>query len=129
VLDRCEPGPVIAFSSGVGSPFGYGMPQTLTVIGPPRAEGQVVIQIEASTDLDSSSPPCQAEYVYAYLNDMYYLGSLFFSNGHLCPLTPDVGQVSISSSIFNNAVTGGRLDITLYATSSVSPYECSGSSY
>jgi len=129
VLDRCETGLELTFSSGIRSPFGYGRPQTLSLVGPPRAEGQVVIQIEASADLDSSSPPCQAEYVYVYLNDMYYLGSLFFSDGHLCPSTPDVGQVSISSSIFNSAIAGGRLDITLYATSSVDPYECGGSSY
>jgi len=63
----------------------------------------VTMTITAMADFGGATyPPCQNEYLSAYLNGVF-AANYFSLEGNHCPTTPDVLQRSIPPAVFNSA--------------------------
>ncbi len=123
VPDECELSSLFHAASGPLSPIGAGFPRAFTVAFPPPAVSNVVLQFTAQADFSSVT-----EYLGVDINGMV-VGAVFQSGASDCPLTPNVAQLAVSATIYNQAVAGGNAAIRLVATDDVNPTLCSGTSF
>ena len=68
IWDDCENGVLFLAESAQLSPIGWEVPQSYTILSPPRAGSDVLITIWARGDLDMVTPPCKSEWLELYVN-------------------------------------------------------------
>lgn len=108
IIDEFELDGPYESSSPTLSPFGAGANQSHTLVLPPMATGDVVIQVAARGDFSAAD-----EFVEILVNNVVR-GRVLESGGRDCPVLPDVGQLVIPASAWN-AMAHGRQSVVVQA--------------
>ncbi len=119
ILDACEVLESLTYASGLLSPIGFGEPQAFTISAPPASQADVILTFAAYANLGGA-----ADHVAVDVNGIA-AGSVFGTNGSDCPETqPDVASLIVPMALFNSAVGGGDVVITMTPSAEVDPGEC-----
>ncbi|MHC5113329.1 MAG: right-handed parallel beta-helix repeat-containing protein [Planctomycetota bacterium] len=114
IPDAC--GAFLSQASGDLTPIGFGSPQQMVVPDAPEATGPVTITVTARADLDDETETIQVR-----LNSTI-AGLLFADDGLACEEV--TGEITMSTFQFNNALTGGDLNVILSPSPNVLTFEC-----
>lgn len=117
IPDECQ---VLFFSEASPrlGPVGAGVPQSYTLIEPPRAWETVTMTFQAIGDLGAL-----AEWVDVDINTVP-TGRVFMEGANDCPSRPDVARLKVSGAAYNTAVRHGDAVITMVASAAVNPGLC-----
>ncbi len=119
VPDECDV--LFQASSGRMFPMDSGTSQSLQVVSPPVADGDVSLRFQAFADLASTGERLDIDINGALI------GSVFSSGAGDCSNPADTEDLIVPAGVFNALVAGGDATITATATSSVNPGVCDGS--
>ncbi len=112
-----------------GSPplgtIGAGSPQRYTFRGLPRAASDVQVRFSAIADLFGEQ---NDESLYVSANGTF-LAEIFANGASDCPRTPDVSELTIPASQFNQIVAGGELVLDIVAAPMVDATRCGGANW
>lgn len=124
VPDDCDVQVLFSGSSGPLSPIGAESPQEYVLLSPPAAEiDDVHLIFSASADLSAVK-----EFIVVELNDTS-LGNIFVEGAEDCPKAPNVDEIVVPRSTFNNLVDGGHAFITMEAANQVNADLCDPPGY
>ncbi len=118
VPDECEIQREFYFASNNLGAIGSGTSRSVTIVAPPEAAGNVLIEISAIADLSDAN-----EYLDVSINGTP-VGRVFDSTFHDCPATADSDQIVLPPSAWNDAAGSGDALITIMPSSTVSYYTC-----
>ena len=111
--DACDLDRPFVDAGGMLSPLDAMHPQRYTVVRPPLAPGDVVLQFTARADLDLPS-----EFVRVRLNGGV-IGDVFVDGAHECPATPDAAMLTVPRAVWNAAAATGRAIIDMTPSAEV----------
>jgi len=118
VPDECEIQREFYFASNNLGAIGSGTSRSVTIVAPPEAAGNVLLEISAIADLSDAN-----EYLDVSINGAP-VGRVFDSTFHDCPATADTDQIVLPPSTWNDAAGSGDALITIVPSSTVSYYTC-----
>ncbi len=121
VPDECQLTSRFAVTSGPLTPFGADIPRTLLIPNAPLAASDLVIFVQARSDLNQS-----LEFVRLELNGVS-IATLFTTDGLDCPNEPNSAALTMDALTYNSMILAGDgvARFRAVASSSVSPSLCS----
>ncbi len=124
IADACELAGAFSFDSPQLSPIGLGFPVAQTVIAPPQALSDVVLDFSAIADVGGTFKSLDV-----ILNGDT-LGTIFKTVGTFsCPATPEISQLIVPMATYNAMVDGGDAAFTIQTFDGIDFAACDGSSW